>query len=70
MRIGDTQKLILEKFIETIEAMNHAESELTSKILEVEHKDIELLETIHGIGGLTSRVLIRAIDDAKRFDNK
>lgn len=70
MRIGDTQKLILEKFMETIEAMNQAESELTSKILSVNHKDIELLETIPGIGGLTSRVLLSAIDDANRFDSK
>ena len=70
MRIGDTQKLILEKFMETIEAMNQAESELTSKILSVDHKDIELLETIPGIGGLTSRVLLSAIDDANRFDSK
>ncbi len=47
-----------------------SESELTSKILEVEHKDIKLLETIPAIGRLTSRVLVSAIDDAKRFDNK
>jgi len=70
MRIGDIQKLILEKFMDSIEGMVRSEMELTSKILEIEHKDIELLETIPGIGGLTSRVLISAIDDAKRFDNK
>jgi transposase len=70
MRIGPTQKLILEKFMESIEGMVKAESELTAKILEVEHKDIELLETIPGIGGLTSRVLVSAIDDANRFANK
>jgi transposase len=70
MRIGHTQKLILEKFMESIEVMVKAELELTARILEVEHKDIELLETIPGIGGLTSRVLVSAIDDANRFDNK
>jgi transposase len=70
MRIGDIQKLILEKFMDSIEGMVRSEMELTSKILEIEHKDIELLETIPGIGGITSRVLISAIDDAKRFDNK
>jgi transposase len=70
MRIGEIQKLILEKFMDSIEGMVRSEMELTSKILESEHKDIELLETIPGIGGLTSRVLISAIDDAKWFDNK
>jgi len=70
MRVGNTQKLILEKFMESVEGMVKAESELTAEILEIKHKDIELLETIPGIGGLTSRVLVSAIDDAKRFDNK
>ena len=70
MRIGSIQKLILEKYMESIEGMVKAESELTARILEVEHRDIELLETIPGIGKITSRVLVSAIDDAKRFDNK
>jgi len=70
MRIGTTQKLILEKFMESTEAMVKAETELTARILEIEHKDIELLETILSIGGLTSRVLISGIDDVKRFDSK
>jgi transposase len=70
MRIGSTQKLILEKYMESIESMVKTESELTAKILEIEHKDIELLETIPAIGGITSRVLVSAIDDAGRFDNK
>ena len=70
MRIGNTQKLIVEKYMESIEGMVKAESELTARMLEIKHKDIELLETIPGIGGLTSRVLVSAIDDAKRFDNK
>jgi transposase len=70
MRVGDTQKLILEKFMESIEGMARAESELGSRISEINNKDIELLETIPGIGVLSSRVLVSAIDDAKRFDNK
>ena len=70
MRIGNTQKLILEKFMQSIEGMVKAEGELTASILEIEHQDIELLETIPGIGGLSSRVLVSAIDDAKRFDSK
>lgn len=70
MRIGSTQKLILEKFMESIEGMVKAELGLTAKILEIKNKDIERLETIPSIGGLTSRVLVSAIDDARRFDNK
>jgi transposase len=69
-RLGDVQKLILEKFMDSIEGIVTSETELTSRILEIEHDDIELLETIPAIGGLTSRVLVSAIDDAKRFDNK
>ena len=69
-RLEDIQKLIVEKFMDSVEGIIKSESELTSRILEIEHEDIELLETIPAIGELTSRVLVSAIDDAKRFDNK
>jgi transposase len=69
-RLGKIQKLIVEKFMESVEGIVKSESELTLRILEIENEDIELLETIPGIGELTSRVLVSAIDDAKRFDNK
>jgi transposase len=70
MRIGNIQKLILGKFMESIDGLVKAEEELTSAILAIEHKDIELLETVPAIGGLTSRILLSAIDKVERFDNK
>jgi len=70
MRIGSTQKLILEKLMDSIESMSQSEKELTAKILEIENKDTALLETIPAIGGMSSRVLVSAIDDVRRFDNK
>jgi len=56
--------------MDSIEGIVKSESELTSRILEIEHEDIELLKTIPAIGELSSRVLVSAIDDAKRFDTR
>jgi transposase len=41
---------------------------VTSRLLEIEDKRIELLESIPAIGKLTARVLVSAIDEADRFD--
>jgi transposase len=70
MRVADTQKVILASYMSGIESLQAAERELTEEILEIEHEEIELLESIPGIGPLSSRVLIGAIDEVKRFDNK
>lgn len=70
MRIGRAQKLILTSYMLSIERMLDAERELSTAILSIESKDIELLESIPGIGGLTSRVISSAIDDIHRFESK
>ena len=70
MRLEDTQKLILNSYLTSIESILGAEAELTGKILAIEHVDIERLQSIPGIGGLTSRVIVSAVDDVRRFDSK
>jgi transposase len=70
MRVADTQKLILTSYMTSIESLVAAEAELTGKILAIEHEDIARLQSIPGIGGLTSRVIVSAVDDVRRFDSK
>ena len=61
-------KLIIESFMTSIESLMDSEAQVTGRILEIEDKRIELLESIPCIGKLTARVLVSAIDDVKRFD--
>jgi transposase len=68
--LSKSLKLIIESFQQSIEALRDSEIEITQRILEIEDERIELLESIPGIGKLTSRVLVGAIDDVKRFDGK
>lgn len=70
MRIGQTQKIILSSYMQSIEGLMLAESQITENIVKFESKDIELLETIPGIGKLTSRVIAGAVDEINRFDGK
>ena len=70
MRVGKTQKLILASYMESIESLYKAESELTQKIVQIESKDIKRLQTIPGIGVLSSRVIVSAVDEISRFSSK
>lgn len=69
-RLSQTLKLIAEAFRESIEALVQSEAELTEQIVAIQDERLELLESIPGIGPLSSRVLLSAIDEAERFDNK
>jgi transposase len=70
MRLADTQKVILASFMTSIEGLLKAESELTRQIIGIENEDIKRLQSIPSIGDLSSRVIISAVDDVNRFDNK
>lgn len=70
MRVGRTQKIILSCYMKSIEALILSESQLTEAIVKFMNQDIELLESIPGIGQLTSRVTAGAVDDITRFDGK
>lgn len=68
--LGDTQKLIVKSFMDGIDALERSEEEITQKMIEIKDSRCELLETIPAIGKIASRVLVSALDDAGRFDNK
>jgi len=70
LSVGPTQRLIFGSFMEAIDALKRSEEELTAKMLEIEDSRCDLLETIPAIGKIASRVIVGALDDAGRFDNK
>jgi transposase len=69
-KIGINTKTIICAYMQSIESLHKTEFELTEKIMSIKDKRCPLLETIPGIGGLTSRVILSALDDVRRFDNK
>lgn len=70
MRVGQTQKIILTGYMESIESLMRSEAKITQAIIKFKSRDIELLESIPGIGQLTSRVIAGAVDEITRFDSK
>ena len=69
-RLSHTLKLILKVFRPSIEALEASEHELNQRIADIKNEKTELLETIPSIGILSSRTVIAALDDAKRFENR
>jgi transposase len=70
LKVGASTQQIVARFKGGIEALAHAEGELTRRIVAIKDRRIELLESIPSIGELSARVLLGALDEAKRFDNK
>jgi transposase len=70
LRLGSAQKLIVKSFMDGINALKCSEEEITARMLEIKDNRCDLLETIPAIGKIASRVIVSALDDAKRFDNK
>lgn len=70
LKVGASTQQIVASFKGGIEALAHAEGELTRRIVAIKDRRIELLESIPSIGELSARVLLGALDEAKRFDNK
>lgn len=68
--LGETQRVIVKSFMDGIEVLKRSEEEITGKMTEIQDKRCELLETIPAIGKIASRVLVGALGDAGRFDNK
>ena len=62
MGVGETQKIIIAKYMNNIESLQAAKGELTDQILKIEGKDIELLESISGMDKLSSRVLLGVLE--------
>ncbi|MFZ4858112.1 MAG: transposase [Desulfuromonadaceae bacterium] len=68
--ISGTTKLIIASFMKAIEGLSSSEDELETKIVAIGDERIKRLESIPGIGKLSSRTLLGALDEANRFDNK
>lgn len=62
--------LIIETFMTSIEALVAAEQRLTARLEAIEDPRCLLLETIPAIGPLSARVLLSALDDARRVDDQ
>lgn len=62
--------LIIQTFMASIEALVTAEQQLTARLLAIQDPRCLLLESIPAMGPLTARVLLSALDDARRFDDQ
>ncbi|WP_447973696.1 IS110 family transposase [Nitrospira sp. Kam-Ns4a] len=62
--------LIIETFMASIEALEAAEWQLTARLRAIEDPRCPLLESIPAIGPLAARVLVSALDEARRFDDQ
>lgn len=63
-------RLIIQTFMASIEALVAAEQRLTERMLAIQDPRCSLLETIPAIGPLSARVLVSALDEARRFDDQ
>lgn len=70
LQIGKVQRLIVESYMKSVDQLLISEEEITARMMEIKDRRIELLESIPCLGKISSRVLVSAIDEAKRFDNK
>lgn len=68
--ISEATKTIIAAYMHGIEGLSSAEDGLTAKIVAIRDERLQRLESIPGIGQLSSRVLLSALDEASRFDNK
>jgi transposase len=70
MRLSPTLKQIVSAFIPAMQQLEEAEQELTRGLSAVSNEDIRRLETIPGVGTISSRVLVGALDNVERFDDR
>ena len=68
--ISEATKLIIAAYMKAIEGLSSAEYELETKVVAIRDERIKRLESIPGIGKLSSRTLLGALDEVSRFDNK
>ncbi len=68
--ISAVTQQILETFKTSIDALQQSEAALTKRLVAIKDERIRRLESIPSIGALTARVVLGALDDVRRFDNK
>lgn len=68
--VGRIQKVIIKNFMYALDQMVLAEEGLLEEIYKIEDPRLELLESIPAIGKMSARVILSALDDVNRFDDK
>lgn len=68
--VSDTGRIVIAAYMQSIDALQETEAELTEKIVAIKDERLEFLESIPGIGLLSSRVLLGALDNVQRFDDR
>lgn len=63
-------RLIVETFMTSIAALVTAEQHLTQRLVAIQDRRCPLLESIPAIGPMASRVVLSAVDEARRFDDQ
>jgi transposase len=66
-KLSKSCEVIVANFMHSIEALKESEASIQSEIVEISNDEINLLETIPGIGKLNARVLFGSIADIERF---
>ena len=69
MKLSEATEVIVASFMSAIENMIFSEKSITDEIMRINDEVIERIETVPGIGKLTSRILFDALSCADRFDN-
>ena len=69
MKLLSSTEAIVASFMHAIECMIESEKSIANEIVSIEDEVIARIETIPGIGKLTSRILFGALADIDRFDN-
>lgn len=69
MKLLSSTEAIVASFMHAIECMIESEKSIATEIMGIEDKVIDRIETIPGIGKLTSRILFGALADIDRFEN-
>jgi transposase len=69
-RVSEPLRYVIDSFMGAIDGLMQSEKLITERILKIEDKRCDLLETIPLIGKITSRVLVGGLDNVDRFDGK
>ncbi len=70
VKVGEAAKTVIAAYMQAIEGLSIAEDRLENKIIQINDDRLKRLESIPGIGKLSSRTLLGALDEVSRFDNK
>jgi transposase len=69
MKLSEATQVIVAGFMSAIENMVMSEKSIADEIMKINDKVIERIETVPGIGKLTSRILFGALATADRFES-